>query len=243
MSLLREILSERPNFHCGETEVQRSFNPQESCLPESQSHKLAAMQPACYGIDADLANFIDNAIDAKSYTLETGSGISTLIFALNETTHTSVSPNKQESEAIRKYAKGKGINLDKISFVIDSSDHYLPQSTLSGLDLVFLDGKHAFPWPIVDWFYTVDKLKKGGLIVIDDAHMKSVGILVDFMSVDPAWKLIKNFDGKTVAFEKIRESVHDVAWHMQPYTMSQRPNFIKRVIKKGLRKLSSLGSV
>jgi hypothetical protein len=62
----------------------------------------------------------------------------------------------------------------------------LPRCQLANLDLILLDGKHAFPWPVVDWFYTADRLKQGGLMIIDDAQMRSVGVLRDFMAADPA---------------------------------------------------------
>ncbi len=58
-------------------------------------------------------------------------------------------------------------------------------------------------------------------MVIDDARMRSVAILAEFMRVDPGWQLIRDFSGKTLAFGKIRDSVHDVAWRMQPFTVAQ----------------------
>jgi hypothetical protein len=65
--------------------------------------------------------------------------------------------------SIHDYAADNGISLDSIHFVCQASEVYLPRSELSALDLVLLDGKHAFPWPMVDWFYSADRLKQGGL--------------------------------------------------------------------------------
>ena len=96
----------------------------------------------------------------------------------------------------------------------------MPRCQLADLDLILLDGKHAFPWPMVDWFYTADRLKQGGLMIIDDAQMRSVGVLRDFMVADPAWNLVRDFAGKTVVFQKMRPYVHDVAWHMQPWNVA-----------------------
>ena len=58
-------------------------------------------------------------------------------------------------------------------------------------------------------------------MVIDDARMRSVAILAEFMRVDPGWQLILDFSGKTLAFGKIRDSVLDFAWRMQPFTVAQ----------------------
>ena len=111
--------------------------------------------------------------------------------------------------------------MGKVRFVQEPSERYLPRCEVEGLDLVLLDGKHAFPWPIVDWFFTADRLRKGGVMLIDDAQMHSVAVLADFMRVDPGWQLIRDFSGKTLAFRKVRESIHDVAWHMQPFAFHQ----------------------
>ncbi|MGE0701926.1 MAG: hypothetical protein AB7O57_22700, partial [Hyphomicrobiaceae bacterium] len=74
-----------------------------------------------------------------------------------------------------------------------------------------------FPFPILDWFYTADRLKRDGLMIIDDVHLKTVRILKDFMDSDPRWDRAAGFDEKSFAYRKLADSVHDVAWHMQPY--------------------------
>ena len=220
MDLIKVMLAERPTFHCGETEINRNFDPGESLLPRKKAEKLALQQLGCYGISADVAHFIRDTVNHSSRTLETGAGISTLIFAIKNATHVAITPNGSEIESIRHYAKTKQINLNRVRFIIEASDQYLPNSDIKNLDMVFLDGKHAFPWPIIDWFYTADRLRRGGIMMVDDAQMQSIRILVDFMSVDPRWKLIRSFENKTFAFQKERDSVHDIAWHMQPYNMA-----------------------
>jgi hypothetical protein len=103
---------------------------------------------------------------------------------------------------------------------------------------VFVDGKHAFPWPILDWFYTADRLKRGGLMVLDDVHLRPVRILVDFMRVDPRWSFQRAFANQTIVFRKEQDSVHDVAFHMQPYSFplptrrERARKFLRRVARK-----------
>jgi hypothetical protein len=200
-----------------ETEIDRPFEPNESFLSQEVSSSLASADLTCYGIGPDVLTFIAENTNENSRTLETGSGCSTLIFAIQGSNHIAVTPSQVEIALITQYAEQIDISLSKVHFVQESSDRYLPLSKDEGLDLVLLDGKHAFPWPFVDWFFTADKLKKGGLMIIDDVQMRSVSILAEFMSIDPGWQLIHDFSGKTVAFRKTRESIHDVAWHMQPF--------------------------
>lgn len=103
--------------------------------------------------------------------------------------------------------------------------------------MVVLDGKHAFPWPMIDWFYTADKLRNGGIMMVDDAHIKSVGVLVEFMKTDPGWMLLTSFCETNFVFRKGRDLIHDVAWHMQPFNFDKpkRINIFQRITSYLLR--------
>jgi predicted O-methyltransferase YrrM len=219
MNQLQKILQERPTFHQSETEILRQFSPEESLLPPEVVKTLASRSLTCHGIEPAVLSFIADSVNDQSRTLETGSGCSTLVFGLRRTLHTAVTPSSSEPQLIRKYAAENGINMDRVTFVQETSENYLPYCKESGFDLILLDGKHAFPWPVVDWFFTADKLKKGGIMILDDSHMRAVRVLAEFMVVDPGWKLVQDFSGKTIAFQKVREFIHDVAWHMQPWML------------------------
>jgi predicted O-methyltransferase YrrM len=214
---LNRILADQPGFHKPETEIQRAFSPGESYLEARHSQESAEDSSVCHGIDAELASFLYENIDENSKTLETGAGVSTLIFALKKSDHVCVTPSQDEIAAIKEYAAKTDIPLGKVTFIAEKSDDYLPRCAVRNLDVVLLDGKHAFPWPIIDWYYTADRLKKNGLMLLDDIQLSSVAILRDFMDEDPRWEQVKNIGGRTVAFQKMAAVVHDVAWHMQPY--------------------------
>jgi predicted O-methyltransferase YrrM len=219
MDKLQALINERPMFHKGETEISRPFTTAESLLSEKEIQKLSENTLTCYGIGKDVLEFIAKQVKPYSKTLETGAGCSTLVFAYCGANHTAVTPSHTEIDLIKKYAAEHDIAMDKVNFAPHSSDYFLPRNEEKGFDIILLDGKHAFPWPIVDWFYTADKLKQGGLMLIDDAEMKSVSVLVDFMQADSGWQMMENFEGKTIVFKKLRALAHDVAWHMQAYTV------------------------
>jgi hypothetical protein len=235
MDLLDQIIAEQPQFHRGETEIKRAFADNESYLNRRVKNRFLRGERACYGVDKDVAKFLYDSVNENSLTLEIGSGISTFAFALKRSNHIAITPNADEITAIRDYAIKKSINLDKINFVIEESNNYLPKCDHVNLDLVFIDGKHAFPWPIIDWFYTADRSKKGGFMIVDDAQIYAVSILKDFMKEDPRWRLQKSFGGKTFVFQKLEDKVHDVAWHMQPYTVKRIDKMV--VAKAFLQKL------
>jgi hypothetical protein len=232
MDKLQTIINERPGFHRGETEIDRPFTHGESLLSSRTIEKLVNTELTCYGIGKDVLSFIAENIHKGSMTMETGAGCSTLIFALRGSTHIAITPSLPEINLITRYAVLNDISLDTVKFVQESSDYFLPRCEGKGFDLILLDGKHAFPWPIIDWFFTADKLKLGGLMIIDDAEMRPVAVLADFMKADTGWEMVRNFSGKTIAFKKKREWIHDVAWHMQPYSVKSPFNRITNRLKK-----------
>ena len=229
MTNLETIFREKPTFHRAETEISRAFREEESFLPKKSLERMNHSDLACYSIGTDVLTFISENVTDKSKTLETGAGSSTLVFALKGAKHIAVTPSASEISLIQQYAAQQDISMSNVEFIQKPSEECLPNLDAEELDMVLLDGKHAFPWPMVDWFYTADKLKQGGLMLIDDTEMKPVNILVDFMKSDPGWESVKHFSGKTAVFRKVRASIHDVAWHMQPYTM---PGRFERIVNR-----------
>jgi hypothetical protein len=228
--MFAQLLRERPKFHAGEPEVRGSINLSDMALLRlDQQETLSSGVPFSVGLDDDIARFIYERVGWESTTLETGSGISTLIFALKGAEHFAITPNANESMAIREYAKANQIDVSRVRFVNEPSETALPAIKTPPLDLVLIDGKHAFPWPILDWFFTADRLKQGGILVLDDTKLWAVQGLVRFLSADSRnWRRIAQ-SKNALAFQKIVERVHDVAWYMQPYADSLRLRLLRAI--------------
>lgn len=216
-ALLARVLHERPKFHLGEPEVRGLVAASDmALLREDQRETIGSGAPFTMGIDDEIAHFIHGRVGRASTTLETGSGISTLVFALAGCEHFAITPNANESAAIREWAAANGIDVSRVHFVNEMSETAIPALATPALDLVLIDGKHAFPWPILDWFYTADRLKKGGVVILDDTPLWPVKILADFLGADTRnWRQVMR-SHKAAAFEKLVDSAHNVAWYMQP---------------------------
>ena len=125
-----------------------------------------------------------------------------------------------------------------VRFVAEPSDRYLPACDVNSLDLVLLDGKHAFPWPIIDWFYTADRLKVGGLMILDDTQLRPVRVLADFLMADvDRWRLEGKPGGRTSIFRKLTGPVHDATWKMHPWTVGWRPDSFTTSLRTRVRRL------
>ncbi len=169
-------------------------------------HISADGSPISWGISEEILRFIYDNLKPGMKTIETGSGNTTVGFAVAGTNHTCVTPSDEESRKIMKYCFKLGIKPN-ITFLNQSSDVALPniQSTREDLDFIFIDGAHRFPFPFIDFHYTERRLKIGGILGLDDTRIPSVKILYDFLCCENEWQLIKKFRN-TAFFERINKT-------------------------------------
>lgn len=173
-----------------------------------------------YGLERDTLRFLDKHVAEGSRTLETGSGLSTLLFAYKSALHTCVTPWKLERLRIEEHCAECGIPTERLRFAIGSSDEILPKLLDSGpLDLVLVDGGHGFPMPFVDWLYCAPRLAIGGILVIDDTHLWTGAVLRDFLLLESEWTLEASF-ARGSAFRKIKE-FRNKEWNEQRYVLER----------------------
>jgi hypothetical protein len=190
-----------------------------------------------WAINPNTLNFLYSMLTPGMSTLETGCGQTTVVFSIARTKHICITPDQGEAERVDQYCTKLGLEKN-ITFVIDSSDAALPQDGLipSELDHVFIDGAHRFPIAIIDWYYTVRKLKLGGIVSVDDFKIPSVKILYDFLCTEEEWELIRVMHN-TAFFKKLREPMNINDWSGQKINLSYQTS-ARGFGKKGfIRKL------
>jgi predicted O-methyltransferase YrrM len=170
-----------------------------------------------HGLLDEALRFIDRTISAGDRTLETGSGYSTILFALKGARHTCIVPQGHEVERIRAYCETHGIRADAVEFQLAPSERVLPGLELGPLDLVLIDGSHSFPQVFIDWFYTASVLKIGGHLLVDDVHVWTGRVLRDFLLDEPEWTKVDELRGRTTIFRKDAEIDPDKLWTEQRY--------------------------
>jgi predicted O-methyltransferase YrrM len=153
-----------------------------------------ATQRSCYA-------FIADALPASASTLETGCGLSTVLFAQWSAAHVCVVPCRDEERRTRDWLASQGVDHDHVRFEVGWSDELLPRLQTAPLDLVLIDGGHGFPTPIIDWYYSASGLKAGGHLILDDVNLPHVALgLVDFLDADPRWERVRS-TAKWIAYE------------------------------------------
>jgi hypothetical protein len=168
------------------------------------------------GLTDEALGFIFDNVDGSSATLETGCGLSTIVFALKGSRHTVIAPAASEFEITKAYCSERGIPTSQITFITEPSQRALPGLDLAPLDLVLIDGGHGFPTPFIDWFHTAGRLKLGGFLIVDDVWVWSCQILRDFLVEQPHWELIAEFEGRTTVFRKLKDGSEWLEWTQQP---------------------------
>ncbi|MEL6442571.1 MAG: class I SAM-dependent methyltransferase [Cyanobacteria bacterium J06621_8] len=182
-------------------------------------HKQEEGSSTSWQLSDEALHFIDKNVNENSTTLETGAGISTILFAIKSSYHTCICPNQEQINLIKNYCQQHQISTEKIDFKVDVSENVLPLAQINELDLVLIDGSHAFPVPFLDWFYTYQKLKVGGRLIVDDTQLWTGYILKKFLLFEPEWKFNVNSPPRSAFFTKVKP-YNSTKWHgQQPYLM------------------------
>jgi hypothetical protein len=162
------------------------------------------------------------------HSVETGSGASTLLFSHLSNDHTvfacdagSGSVNNVKSSPLFKSSTTK--------FVEGPTQITLPAFRFQHtLQVALLDGPHAFPFPQLEYYYIYPHLDKGGLLILDDIHIRSVHDFFRFLGADAMFELLE-VDGRTAFFRRTSAHVFDPlgdGWPGQGYNRRRLLRFV-----------------
>jgi predicted O-methyltransferase YrrM len=173
-----------------------------------------------YNISDQVLEFIADNIGTDSKTLETGAGLTTIVFAMKGAEHVCITPAQDEVDNITKSCKQLGVSLDRVAFHINFSERVVPFLEYPLLDLVLIDGGHGMPTPFIDWYYTAQALKTGGLLLIDNVELWTGDVLTQFLLSEPEWKLDRIIaeGAKTAIFYKTAPYSFK-EWCWQPFVV------------------------
>jgi methyltransferase family protein len=169
-------------------------------------------------------------------TLETGAGLSTIIFAVSGCRHTCIVPDKALTDRIQDYCRSANIDTGNVKFIISKSADIIHQLPRSEHDLILIDGCHGFPSIFVDFYYAAKLLKNGGTLIVDDMHIYTCHLAARFMQSDPGWN-VELMTKRVAVGIKVLDTV-DVEWSNQPYVvLRSRGNTGTSPLARALRKL------
>ena len=148
-------------------------------------------------------------------TAETGCGGSTIVLSHASECHTAFAIDG-ENRTITELRKLDDLRAERVTFVEGEIKNTLPQHRFQGeLDLVLLDGPHAYPLPQLELTYLFPWIRVGGWVVMDDIHIPSVYELFDFMRKERS-VLLEQVVGRTAFFRRVSAAEHGPdGWALQ----------------------------
>ncbi|MEY2446754.1 MAG: hypothetical protein QOH79_230 [Acidimicrobiaceae bacterium] len=186
---------------------------------ESRFHGRSPDEEVSWRLNDEALDLLVDLVSEGDRTLETGVGYSTVVFAARGAQHTVVSPFAIEHERVKAWCADHGVDLSTVEFVAVTSQLALPALASDALDVVLIDGDHAFPTPFIDFFYAAGRLVPGGLLVVDDTNVRSCRVLADFLHTEASrWRLHTELWSTTV-FERLDGPLLPPGgWGAQPWS-------------------------
>jgi Sulfotransferase family len=193
-------------------------------------HKDRIGDLVSYQASEEVLSFIDQHVTENSRTLETGAGMSTILFAIRGSEHTCIVPSQGQIDRIKQYCHDRQISTDKIDFQLHNSEVILPVLNPKDLDLILIDGCHGFPIPFIDWFYATSYLKKDGILIVDDTQLWTGAVLKEYLLLEPEWELVQDIEPRAAIFRKLEAKIRTKEWDEQPYV--QQADSVSQAIAK-----------
>jgi hypothetical protein len=160
------------------------------------------------GMNTADARWLHSISDSKSGSVvETGAGLSTLIFGMTSTNVVSVVVEEDLLQRIRTSIKDYELLFEWQSHC-GLSEMFLPSVDIQA-GLCLIDGGHGFPTPYVDFYFMNRILVNGGMLIIDDIQLPAPRELVLNLIESRYFYKLESFSpsGKTVALRKSTNSV------------------------------------
>jgi precorrin-6B methylase 2 len=171
-------------------------------------------------------------------TVETGCGGSTIVLSQSSDRHTAFAI-EGENRTIAGLLQHNDLRVPVVTFVEGETRTTLPVYPFEGeLDLVLLDGPHAYPLPQVEFAYLFPRIRIGGWLVLDDIQIPSVHELFRFLQKEPS-VVLEEVVLRTAFFRKASAPNHGPdGWQFQG--MNGR-TILRYVWRDRLRKLLGRG--
>lgn len=152
-------------------------------------------------------------------SVETGSGVSTLLFShLSE--HHTVFAVDGGNGSVSNIRQSPLLCQDVVTFVEGPTQATLPQHQFTEtIGLILIDGPHGYPFPDLEYYFLYPHLEAGGLLILDDIHIHTVHNLFQFLRRDTMFDLDKVV-GTTAFFTRTSAPTFDRfgdGWWQQPY--------------------------
>ncbi len=157
------------------------------------------------------------------HSLETGTGRSTLLLSNLSPQHTVFTV---PDDSLTATLASPLLRRESVTVVEGPTQLTLPRHRFEHqIDLVLLDGPHAYPFRDLEYYYVYPHLSTGALLVLDDIHIPTVNNLFRFVSEDRMFERVEVVG--TTAFLRRTSApafpTDEDSWETQRYNLERFP--------------------
>ena len=175
------------------------------------------------------ANEVLRAIEQRLPTnlrasAETGCGKTTILFSNLSECHTVFCLDDRQHEgasSVRFFLDCPLTRRNHLHAVFGPTQRTLLNYQHAGkYDLVFLDGPHGWPYPELEYNFFYPHIRTGGLLVLDDCNIPTIGRMADILAEDAMWYL-EGFVQNSAFFRRTAAPLFDPTgdgWWEQNYS-------------------------
>lgn len=163
-------------------------------------------------------------------SLETGCGKSTIMFSNISAMHYVFAYDDRDSadSSVSMVQSDPQFKSETTVFVYGPTQRTLPgyqfpSGTL--FDVILLDGPHGYPFPDLEYALLYERLKPGGILILDDVHIASIGNMYDLLREDRMYEEVGVFSTTGVLKRTAIDGIPSDGdhWHEQNYNVRRFP--------------------
>jgi hypothetical protein len=128
-------------------------------------------------------------------SVETGCGKSTIMFSNVSQDHTVFCIDDREhagESSINYFETCPLTKNERVKLVLGPTQKTLPHyGGFKTYDVVLIDGPHGYPFPEIEYYYFYPHIREGGILILDDVHIATIGRLGDFLCEDPMFEFVE----------------------------------------------------
>ena len=156
------------------------------------------------------------------YTVETGSGRSTLLFSNISKNHTVFTVDAGGS--LSNTVSHPLYNKSTTTIVEGPTQLTMPRANFkNNIDIAMIDGPHGFPFVSLEYYYLYPHLREGALLVLDDIHIPNIQFIYQFLKEDDMFNLVTVADNTAFFIRTSAETLDPLgdSWWLQKYNMAR----------------------
>jgi len=165
-----------------------------------------------------IATLLD-AMRPINLSVETGSGKTTLLFSHGSTNHKTFALDGGNG-SISQVKQSNVFNKTTVEFIEGPTQITLPAFHFDRpIDVVLIDGPHGYPFPDLEYYYLYPHIREGGILLLDDTQIPTIGRMLTILKADKMWNLRQVIDNLAIFERTDSEAIHphEDGWWKQGY--------------------------